>query len=59
MFGYSFLGVKLCKCNVLDDPSSPQRYDSSPDIASDVILNPKILREYIAKKLELRMPGFK
>ena len=43
MFGY-FLSVKLCKFNVLDNPSNPQRYDRPH--CSNVILNPKILRKY-------------
>ena len=41
------LGVKVCKFNVFDNSFSPERY-VSPIIASDVILNPKLLCEYIA-----------
>ena len=37
IFGY-FLGVKRYKFNVLDNPSSLQRYDT---IASGVVLDPK------------------
>ena len=42
-----FLCVKLCKFNVLHNPSSSQQYDR-PTIASGVILNPNMLRENIA-----------
>ena len=45
-----FLGVKLCKFNVLYHPTSSQRYDTS---ASDVILNPNILREYSFKMSQI------
>ena len=59
IYVWLFSGVKLCKCNVHDDPSSPQRYTlrldqiltqcrCAPTIASDVILNTEILHNYIA-----------
>ena len=46
MFGY-FSCVKLCKCNVLDNTSGPQRDDRPHhSFMGDSVF--KILREYIA-----------
>ena len=44
MFGY-FLGLKVCKFNILQNPSGPNVM-AGLSVDSGVILNPNILREF-------------
>ena len=54
MLGY-VLGIKFWKCNFLDYPYHYAAHNVmiDPNIASDVILNLKILLEYVASKVML------